>query len=143
MNNGLNDLPETTVDMDLFPKEEVYRDRDDLNLTVHIKHNWYSEDSEHGKLLLSSFMTTLSGSTSKIGVLLLSGSAVKMIDPADSLHEDLLRLSRNALLTGACIESMETYGIDPEGSSDIQITLYSASDLSFELINAEKLITLE
>ena len=50
MNNGLNNLPETAVDMDLFPKEESYSDQDDLNLTLHIKHNWYSEDSEHGRL---------------------------------------------------------------------------------------------
>ncbi|MBO4459524.1 MAG: hypothetical protein J5715_01910 [Clostridiales bacterium] len=143
MNNGLNNLPETAVDMDLFPKEESYSDQDDLNLTLHIKHNWYSEDSEHGRLLLSSFMTTLSGSTSKIGVLLLSGSAVKMLDPTDPLHEELISLSRNSLLTGACVESMEEYSVDADKTSDLQITLYSASDLSFELINAQRLITLE
>lgn len=129
--------------LDLLPEEERYSPDAALKLTVHIKHDWYSEDSSHGCMMLSSFMSVLSDPSSKIGVLLLSGSAVRMTDPSSDLHDDLLRISRNSLMTGVLIDSIDEYGIDPAVLTDLQITEYTAQDLAFELINAENLITLE
>ena len=129
--------------LDLLPEEERYSPDAALKLTVHIKHDWYSEDSSHGRMMLSSFMSVLSDPSSKIGVLLLSGSAVRMTDPSSDLHDDLLRISRNSLMTGVLIDSIDEYGIDPAVLTDLQITEYTAQDLAFELINAENLITLE
>lgn len=137
-----SDLTET-VGIDLFPETERYPSEDLLKLTVHIKHDWYSEDSDHGRELLSSFMSVLSDPASKIGILLLSGSAVRMLEEGSPLHDDLLLLSNNSLLTGACMESLDKYGIDLQAKEELNITEYSSQDLFFEIINSERLITLE
>lgn len=142
MNSAQNKEPETLVDFDLFPKEEPFTPESYLNLTVHITHDWYSEDSEHGQALLASFISALANSEQKVAILLLSGSAVRMIKEDSPLHNDLLQICNNSLLTGACIESMDTYGIDPSEASDIHITTYTAHDLALEVISAAKLITL-
>ena len=143
MNREQNNKILEAEGLDLLPEEEAYSSAIPLNLTVHIKHDWYSEDSSHGRALLSSFMSVLSDPSSKIGVLLLSGSAVRMLDKGSDLHDDLIRLSHNSLLTGACIESLDEYKMENPIEDDIQVTEYTASDLAFELFNAERLITLE
>ena len=143
MNSEQNNDKRAVVDFDLFPEEEMIDVGSFPNLTVHIKHNWYSEDTDHGRSLLSSFMTALAGSSQKAAVLLLSGSAVKMLDDNDPLHDEFIRLSQNSMLTGACIESLEEYDIGTEDKKDLRITLYTATDLAFEILGADHLITLE
>ncbi|MBP5655822.1 MAG: hypothetical protein J6X33_09970 [Clostridiales bacterium] len=142
MKCGQNNDPSTVVDFELLPQEETLDPGSYLDLTVHIKHDWYSEDTEHGRALLSSFMTALSDPAQKVAILLLSGSSVRMISGDHPLHDDLTRLAGNSLITGASVESMEQYGIDPS-STDIRITSYTAPDLAIEVIGAVRLITLE
>jgi len=106
------------------------------NITVLIKHDYYSSDSEHGRDLLSSILEVLCDDADRIGKILLVDSGVKLIS-----DEKFLKLAELILNIKACDKSLEFYGIKPESS--LNILSISSYALAAEIIDSDYLFTIE
>ena len=110
------------------------------NLTVLIKHDYYSSDNDHGRLLLGSFLDTLTESGDPVNKLILLDTAVRLLEDS-ILFAKLLKLIEHSKFTYICEDSLAYFDI--EYSSHDNVIVCSASDLSLELLQTDRLIVLE
>ena len=110
------------------------------NLTVLIKHDYYSSDNDHGRLLLGSFLDTLTESGDPVNKLILLDTAVRLLEDS-ILFAKLLKLIEHSKFTYICDDSLAYFDI--EYSSHDNVIVCSASDLSLELLQTDRLIVLE
>ena len=110
------------------------------NLTVLIKHDYYSSDNDHGRLLLGSFLDTLTESGDPVNKLTLLDTAVRLLEDS-ILFAKLLKLIEHSKFTYICEDSLAYFDI--EYSSHDNVIVCSASDLSLELLQTDRLIVLE
>ena len=86
---------------------------DEGNATKYIliKHDYYSADSEHGREILSGFLTNLAASSYSSIVIYLIDSGVKLLDkdnPLDGKMNHLIEMSKTVIATD---ESIELYNV--------------------------------
>ena len=110
------------------------------DMTVLIKHDYYSSDNDHGRLLLGSFLDTLTESGDPVNKLILLDTAVRLLEDS-ILFAKLLKLIEHSKFTYICDDSLAYFDI--EYSSHDNVIVCSASDLSLELLQTDRLIVLE
>lgn len=112
--------PENRTEIEVF--NEIELDEHPRELTVLISRNYYSEDSETGRDLLSAFIETLlSKAASGNLVLFINGIGVKLL--ASSLMTELIA---SAGIVYICSDSLKAYDVDCEIEGNI-VSLTSAS----------------
>lgn len=126
--------------LELTPAPEMTMIEENGTITVLIKHDYYSSDSDHGRIILSSFLDSLSECGNNISKVILIDSAVRLLnDVSFALKiEKLFALAKNSYI---CEESLTYFGI--EYVSHANIIVCPASDISMEIIEAGHLITIE
>ena len=126
--------------LELTPAPEMTLIDESGDLSVLIKHDYYSSDTEHGRLLLGSFIDALTDCGDTLLKVILIDSAVTLLnDPYFSSRiGKLFSISRYSYI---CEESLSAYDIDY--STHDNILVCSASDISMQIIQAGHLITLE
>lgn len=108
---------------------------------VLIKHDYYSSDSDHGRELLSAFLSALCNSSYTSIVVYLIDTGTLLLDDSNPLYEEFLRLSGKAEMVIAPKESLDQYGIIL--SSDIKVETLPAGSISEDLICIPNLLILE
>ena len=108
---------------------------------VLIKHDYYSSDSDHGRELLSAFLSALCNSSYTSIVVYLIDTGTLLLDDSNPLYEEFLRLSGKAEMVIAPKESLDQYGIIL--SNDIKVETLPAGSISEDLICIPNLLILE
>lgn len=126
--------------LELTPAPEMTMLEESGTLTVLIKHDYYSSDSDHGRILLGSFLDSLAERGSDLAKVILIDSAVRLLDDVSFAQriEKLFSLSKYSYV---CEESLKYFGI--EYVSHGNIIVCPASDIAMEISDAVNLITLE
>ena len=107
---------------------------------VLIKHDYYSSDSDHGREMLSCFLTSLTESTYQGLNVYLVDSAVLMLEQASPLYEQMRQLIEKAETVIASNESLAYYGIF---DVDCKIIKQSIKSVSEDIIYLTDLLVLE
>ena len=119
--------------LDLAPSPEITMEEESGNITVLIKHDYYSSDSDHGRIILASFLDSLSECGNNISKVILIDSAVRLLNDVSFAMkiEKLFTLAKNTFI---CEESINYFGI--EYVSHANIIVCPASDIFMELLDA-------
>jgi len=86
-------------------------EEDNLTKYVLIKHDYYSTDSDHGREILSGFLTTLADSSYSSIVIYLIDSGVKLLDKDNPLYSKMKHLIEMSKTVIATDESIELYNV--------------------------------
>ena len=135
-----NPRTESKLDYLVDAEFEIDTGEDDSQITVLIKHDYYSSDNEHGRTLLDSFLKTFKTEQFSLGSVILIDSGVKLA--GSGLLSDVIE-SCSANTVYICTESLEYYGIVPS----VRHTAMSSSDI-FSMIcwmqaEGERIIVIE
>ena len=125
--------------LELTPAPEMTLPDENGELSALIKHDYYSSDTENGRLLLGSFLDSLAECGDSLLNVFLVDSAVRLLeDPYFSAKiSKLLSLSRYSYV---CEESLAAF--DVEFDSRDNVTVCPAADISMQIIQSAHLITL-
>ena len=126
--------------LELTPAPEMTMLDENGTVTVLIKHDYYSSDTESGRSLLASFLDSLAECGSNISKVILIDSAVRLLED-ESCSAKLAKLFALSKYSYICDDSLAYFDI--EYSSHDNIIVCCASDISMELIQTGHLITLE
>ncbi len=129
---------EHETDLNLFP--DLILDDSNGNLTILIKHDYYSSDSDHGRELLGAFLDVLVDEFSKVSRIFLIDSGVKLLDPSNPLYNAFKTLLDMEFCIASCRESLDAYKIEFEKSDRKDIL--SMHEIALELMSAPYLFTL-
>lgn len=89
--------------------------------TVLIKHDYYSSDSDHGRELLSLFLSSLRKSSFSNLIVYLVDSGTLLLDKSNPLYEQMKLLSEKTEMIIAASESMAFYGVNESDNSKVVV----------------------
>lgn len=124
--------------IEVLPKEIK---KDPSSKTVLIKHDYYSSDSDHGRELLSHFLSALRKSSYDNLIVYLVDSGTMLLDKSNPLYEQTRFLSEKAEMIIAAAESMEFYGVNDSDNS--KVVTQSMDLISEDIICLSDLLILE
>lgn len=130
-------LEKEDTELDIYP--DLLIDGSDGNLTVVIHHDYYSSNTDHGKILLKAFLEVLKDEFSKISRIYLIDSGVCLLDESNFLYDTFAQLLELDFDVVACSESMDNFRIS---SKLLNIRLSSMHDIALELLSSPYLINL-
>ncbi|MCR5060764.1 MAG: hypothetical protein K6A80_07015 [Saccharofermentans sp.] len=104
--------PETKSELTFELEEELEMERsaDGGQVTLLIKHDYFSSDNEHGRALLKSFLGTVLD-TQNVGTIILTDSGVKILadgSPCLAVLNDIININMPRVL--CCSDSLSFYG---------------------------------
>ena len=126
--------------LELTPAPDLTMLDESGSLSILIKHDYYSSDNDHGRLLLGSFLDTLVENGDPVNKLILIDSAVRILEDG-LLSAKLFKLIDLSRSTYICDDSLAYFDI--EYTSHDNVIVCSASDISLELFQTDRLIVLE
>jgi len=100
------------------------------NLRVLVKHDYYSSDNEHGRIILDSLLDGLKNDSSKISSLIIIDSAVKLL----SENGNLISLIASVDTVYISKDSIDFYNVDTDELPD-NISFLSTNDLAEVIID--------
>ena len=126
--------------LELTPAPEMTMAEDSGNITLLIKHDYYSSDSDHGRILLGKFMDSLAECGNNLSKVILIDSAVRLLNDV-SFAQKIETMFTLAKYSYVCEESLTYFGIEYVSRGNIIVC--PASDISMEIIEAGRLIIIE
>ena len=123
---------ETEKDLELYP--EFILDDTGSNMTVIIKHNYYSSDNDHGRDLLSSFLDVIIDEYKKISRIILIDSGVLLFDDNDKLYRYSQKFIELGIQLILCRESLSFYNVETDRSTGLLIL--SSHEIALEIMNS-------
>ncbi|MBR2524571.1 MAG: hypothetical protein IKE53_09080 [Clostridiales bacterium] len=133
--------PQTKSEL-AFEVDEEYElmlDDDSRSVTVLIKHDYYSSDSDHGRSLMKTMLEGLEGNACISGILIVD-SGVKILSGDNDCFSYVKDLADQLELTPlVCSESLEVYGI----AAPEYVKAVTTAEFMSEVIGADHLIVIE
>ena len=127
------------TDIELMTDFALDVDDRENGITVLIKHNYYSSDNENGINLLNSMLDGLTCTADRISLLILTDSAVKLLDTSDKLSE-LISLVNMTLI---CNDSAEFYNIELQEFPSTKVHVISMTEITEHIIESRPEIIIE
>lgn len=126
--------------LELTPAPEMTMVDENGTITVLIKHDYYSSDTDHGRFILASLLDSLAECGNNLSKVILIDTGVRLLNDISFAQriEKLFSLSKNSYVSE---ESLSYYDIEYITHSNIIVC--PASDISMEIIEAGHLITIE
>lgn len=146
-NNQRSDLDFSTAELDQFSNStllDVMPEKIDEGVAtkfVLIKHDYYSTDSDHGRDILSGFLTSLTDSSYSSIVIYLIDKGVKLLDEENPLYDKMLRLLEKSETVIAAEESFDEYNVSYPVTQKISIE--SIMSVTEDITYLDNLLTLE
>ena len=146
-NNQRSDLDFSTAELDQFSNStllDVMPEKIDEGVAtkfVLIKHDYYSTDSDHGRDILSGFLTSLTDSSYSSIVIYLIDKGVKLLDEENPLYDKMLRLLEKSETVIAAEESFDEYSVSYPVTQKISIE--SIMSVTEDITYLDNLLTLE
>ena len=148
MNNSpRNSLDYSKSQLDQFSDDSLLEvlpekaDEDNSTKYVLIKHDYYSTDSEHGREILSGFLTSLINSSYNSIVIYLIDKGVKLLDESDPLNSKMNRLIEKSESVIAAEDSIIRYNVDL--SNESKIVQESLISITSDIVYLDHLLILE
>lgn len=116
-------------------------DEDNSTKYVLIKHDYYSTDSEHGREILSGFLTSLINSSYNSIVIYLIDKGVKLLDESDPLYNKMNRLIEKSESVIASEDSIILYNVNL--SNESKIVQESLTSITSDIVYLDHLLILE
>lgn len=116
-------------------------DEDNSTKYVLIKHDYYSTDSEHGREILSGFLTSLISSSYNSLVIYLIDKGVKLLDESDPLNNKMNRLIEKSESVIASEDSIILYNVNLSNAS--KIVQESLTSITSDIVYLDHLLILE
>ncbi len=116
-------------------------DEDNSTKYVLIKHDYYSTDSEHGREILSGFLTSLINSSYNSLVIYLIDKGVKLLDESDPLNNKMNRLIEKSESVIAAEDSIILYNVNLSNVS--KIVQESLTSITSDIVYLDHLLILE
>lgn len=116
-------------------------DEDNSTKYVLIKHDYYSTDSEHGREILSGFLTSLINSSYNSIVIYLIDKGVKLLDESDPLNSKMNRLIEKSDSVIAAEDSIILYNVNL--SNESKIVQESLTSITSDIVYLDHLLILE
>ncbi len=116
-------------------------DEDNSTKYVLIKHDYYSTDSEHGREILSVFLTSLINSSYNSLVIYLIDKGVKLLDESDPLNNKMNRLIEKSESVIASEDSIIFYNVNLSNVS--KIVQESLTSITSDIVYLDHLLILE
>ena len=116
-------------------------DEDNSTKYVLIKHDYYSTDSEHGREILSGFLTSLINSSYNSIVIYLIDKGVKLLDESDPLNSKMNRLIEKSESVIASEDSIILYNVNLSNGS--KIVQESLTSITSDIVYLDHLLILE
>lgn len=116
-------------------------DEDNSTKYVLIKHDYYSTDSEHGREILSGFLTSLINSSYNSIVIYLIDKGVKLLDESDPLYNKMNRLIEKSESVIAAEDSIILYNVNL--SNESKIVQESLTSITSDIVYLDHLLILE
>ena len=116
-------------------------DEDNSTKYVLIKHDYYSTDSEHGREILSGFLTSLINSSYNSIVIYLIDKGVKLLDESDPLNNKMNRLIEKSESVIAAEDSIILYNVNL--SNESKIVQESLTSITSDIVYLDHLLILE
>lgn len=116
-------------------------DEDNSTKYVLIKHDYYSTDSEHGREILSGFLTSLINSSYNSLVIYLIDKGVKLLDESDPLNNKMNRLIEKSESVIASEDSIILYNVNLSNAS--KIVQESLTSITSDIVYLDHLLILE
>ena len=116
-------------------------DEDNSTKYVLIKHDYYSTDSEHGREILSGFLTSLINSSYNSIVIYLIDKGVKLLDESDPLNSKMNRLIEKSESVIAAEDSIILYNVNL--SNESKIVQESLTSITSDIVYLDHLLILE
>ena len=108
---------------------------------VLIKHDYYSTDSEHGREILSGFLTSLINSSYNSIVIYLIDKGVKLLDESAPLYNKMNRLIEKSESVIASEDSIILYNVNL--SNESKIVQESLTSITSDIVYLDHLLILE
>ena len=146
-NNQRSDLDFSTAELDQFSNStllDVMPEKIDEGVAtkfVLIKHDYYSTDSDHGRDILSGFLTSLTDSSYSSIVIYLIDKGVKLLDEENPLYDKMLHLLEKSETAIAAEESFDEYNVSYPVTQKISIE--SIMSVTEDITYLDNLLTLE
>ena len=148
MNNSpRNSLDYTNSQLEQFSDDALLEvlpektDEDNSTKYVLIKHDYYSTDSEHGREILSGFLTSLISSSYNSLVIYLIDKGVKLLDESDPLNNKMNRLIEKSESVIASEDSIILYNVNLSNVS--KIVQESLTSITSDIVYLDHLLILE
>ena len=124
---------EQLSDVSLLEVIQEKTDEETSTKYVLIKHDYYSSDSDHGRELLSGFLSSLSESSFSSVIVYLTDKGTKLLDESNPLHGSMLRLIEKSEMIIASSESISYYEVSVCSNSKIveQSSRSIAEDITY------------
>lgn len=116
-------------------------DEDNSTKYVLIKHDYYSTDSEHGREILSGFLTSLINSSYNSIVIYLIDKGVKLLDESAPLYNKMNRLIEKSESVIAAEDSIILYNVNL--SNESKIVQESLTSITSDIVYLDHLLILE
>lgn len=116
-------------------------DEDNSTKYVLIKHDYYATDSEHGREILSGFLTSLINSSYNSIVIYLIDKGVKLLDESDPLYNKMNRLIEKSESVIASEDSIILYNVNLSNGS--KIVQESLTSITSDIVYLDHLLILE
>jgi|GEM_PF-3475327 len=127
------------IETELFPEPDFFEEESDRPKTVLVKHDYYSEDTEHGRQLLKAFLTIIANSETKTELIIFAGRGVRLLDAEHDLARDTENAIKNSLMALVCEESAGQYGIQVKPP----LSEITAENMAEEILKTRNLTILE
>ena len=136
-NSQLEQFSDNTL-LEVLPEKTV---EDFSTKYVIIKHDYYSTDSDHGREILSCFLTSLINSSYNSIVIYIIDKGVKLLDEANPHNKKMLRLIEKSDTVVVAEDSVNEYKVDLLDNS--KISLENIQAIAADITYLDHLLTIE
>lgn len=135
----MKDNMNTELDIELMTDYAIDVSESANGLCVLIKHDYYSADNDNGRALLSSFLDSLTVSSERVYLLIITDSAVKLLETSDKL-KSLIKSVNTTLIDN---DSAASYGIDLEPVLSDKVHAVPMSEITDQIIESRPGLIIE
>lgn len=135
----MKDNMNTDLDIELMTDYAIDVSESANGLCVLIKHDYYSSDNDNGKAMLDCFLSSLSLASERIYLLIITDSAVRLLDSSDKL-QSLIKVVNMTLIDN---DSASYYDVSVDSYLSDKVHAVPTSEITDQIIESRPGLIIE
>lgn len=135
----MKDNINTDLDIELMTDYAIDVSESANGLCVLIKHDYYSSDNDNGKAMLDCFLSSLSLASERIYLLIITDSAVRLLDSSDKL-QSLIKVVNMTLIDN---DSASYYDVSVDSYLSDKVHAVPTSEITDQIIESRPGLIIE
>ena len=135
----MKDNMNTDLDIELMTDYAIDVSESANGLCVLIKHDYYSSDNDNGKAMLDCFLSSLSLASERIYLLIITDSAVRLLDSSDKL-QSLIKVVNMTLIDN---DSASYYDVSVDSYLSDTVHAVPTSEITDQIIESRPGLIIE